>query len=428
MPIEAKPLAETEAPMDIVLLSSGEWPSVGSLLFSQLFETARLLMSRGHRVQWLAAVPTLSRVKRLVLRRDDLEAIRQACGRIGLPFHCTVVPVTLGSPLSLPLRRFWLAHAARTLMVKGGLGRGDAPVVLHARSYDAAELALQLRARLDAAGTRAIASFDMRSWLPPEIPMGGGLAGRLAYGFWKEIEFGLLRDTDARFLPLDVSRRHYAEETGLSITFAPIQGFERTQGWQPDFDARWRGRRIGYAGSLGQWNDPALLEAFFELFGTFTPLLAAHPSPALRRFECRFYAIDDLPGYYDSLVAMVIPGLRTSAGYFETIKLRTNFFSTKAAEALSRGVPLIVSSRLAELAAFVREHDCGVVVDLDEAGRPVCPAELPDVGDEALWRRLTANATRVGARFTRHAVMATYLTEWRDAHARRGPRQSSGRS
>lgn len=405
--------------MEVILISSGEWPSVGSLLFSQLFETARMLKQQGHTVRWFAAIPALSWVKRFVLRKHDLAAIREQCQVAGIPFDFAIVPISLGGPLSLLLRSASLGRAAHKLAAIARNGSG-APLVLHGRSYDAAELALRTRDHPALAARTAIASFDMRSWLPPEIPMGHGLLGRLAYGPWKEIEYRLLRGADARFLPLDDSRRQYEEETGISITFAPIQGFDRPAEWTPDFETRWMGRRIGYAGSLGQWNDASLLTDFFNLFSGFTPLLATHRLPELHAFECCYYAIDELPGYYDTLIAMVIPGLRASGGYFDTIKLRTNFFSTKAAEALSRGVPLIVSARLAELAAFVRRHDCGVVVDLDSVtGLPLRADDMPADDDKARWRELSENAARVGAAFTREAVMATYVAEWRLALTRR---------
>lgn len=404
--------------LDVVLISSGEWPSVGSLLFSQLFETARILKQQGHSVRWFAAIPALSWLKRFLQRKSDLAMVRMQCKAAGIPFDSVVVPISLGAPHSLPIRSAALRFAARKLtrIVSGKRG----PLVLHARSYDATEIAILTRDHASMTKRSTIASFDMRSWLPPEIPMGHGLLGRLAYGPWKEIEYRLLRNSDTRFLPLDRSRAQYEEETGISVAFAPIQGFDRPEGWSPDFEARWSTRRIGYAGSLGQWNDAHLLIDFFKVFKDFTPLLATHRTPELEAFECHFYGIDKLPEYYDALTAMVIPGLRTSHGYFDTIKMRANFFSTKAAEALSRGVPLIVSNQLAELAAFVRKHDCGVVVDLNaETGLPLHTGNIPADDDKARWKELSDNAARVGATFTRESVMAIYLNEWQHALSRR---------
>ncbi|MEJ1936106.1 hypothetical protein WDZ92_38420, partial [Nostoc sp. NIES-2111] len=231
--------------MNIVLLSSGEWPSTGSLLFSQVYETALSLRKEGYSVRWLATIPTVSLLKSLLLRRNDLQNVREACRVAGLPFDYAVIPVSLGSPISLPLRSFWLRRAAHRLIARGSLRNLEGSVVLHGRSYDATELALKLRDHLRVAGVKVIASFDMRSWLPPEIPMNHSVLGRLAYGPWKEIEHRLLKESDTRFLPLEISRRHYSEETGVAITFAPIQGFERPIGWSANFDERWQARRIG---------------------------------------------------------------------------------------------------------------------------------------------------------------------------------------
>jgi hypothetical protein len=155
----------------------------------------------------------------------------------------------------------------------------------------------------------------------------------------------------------------------------------------------------------------------FDLFPEFEPRLACIPVNIFAGMDCKLYKQFELSAYYDSLLALVIPGLPTVNGYFRTLKFRCNFFSTKAAEALSRGVPLVVSSELAELAQFVRIHDCGLVVELQD-GKPHLPQGV-EIHSREMWQRLTTNAARVGATFDRNAVIDVYERAWQAAIDRR---------
>lgn len=403
----------------IMFLTAGEWPAQKGLLVSQVYETARALQAQGHQVSWFASIPLPSYLKRRVLRDKDLKGIEASCRENGIAFAHAIAPVTLGSPYSMPLRRYWHQRLARSALAHlRAQPAASGGTILHARSYYAAEIGVMLRELALADGRRdTIASFDMRSFLGPESPMAHGALGTAVYGFIKAMEYDLVKSSDASFLPVNVGRRQYNEETGLMIHYAPIQGMERELGWAVDFDRRWAARRIGYSGSIGQWHDPDLLRAIFDLFPALTPQLAARRIDAFEGLDCTLYKPSELAGYYDGLLALVIPGLAQIDGYYRTLQMRCNLFSTKAAEALSRGVPLIVSSELQELADFVRTHACGLVVEV-ERGRPALPAGV-DVDDPQLWRQLSEGAAQVGARFTRQAVIDIYTSAWAEAMARR---------
>jgi hypothetical protein len=403
----------------IMFITAGEWPAQKGLLVSQVYETARALQARGYQDSWFASVPLLSYLKRRLLRDKDLAAIEASCRENGISFARSIAPVTLGSPFSMPLRRWWHLRLARQALrhLSAQPGAFDATVV-HGRSYYAAEIGVLLRDLMAAQGTgTTIASFDMRSFLGPEAPMSHGAFGMAIYGFLKSLEYDLIRRSDASFLPVNVGRRQYREETGLEILYAPIQGMEREPGWSVDFDRRWSTKRIGYSGSIGQWHDPNLLKAIFQLFPALSPKLASKKIDALAGYECKLYKPAELADYYDGLLALVIPGLAQIDGYYRTLQMRCNLFSTKAAEALSRGVPLIVSSELQELADFVRTHDCGIVVEVRQ-GRPALPLGLA-VDDREFWHRLSVNAAAVGTRFTRQAVIDIYEKAWLAAVAGR---------
>jgi hypothetical protein len=133
--------------------------------------------------------------------------------------------------------------------------------------------------------------------------------------------------------------------------------------------------------------------------------------PQFTQYDCRVYANNDMPRYYDGLLGLVIPGRHDTGDYFMSFQMRCNLFSTKAAEALSRGVPLVVSSGLFELAKFVRKNRCGFVYDSDSR-QFVFPAK-DSVADKAVWAEMTANAVVAGGKFTRSRVVNDYLACWR---------------
>lgn len=404
-------------PRHIVFITAGEWPAQKGLLTSQVYETALALQAKGYQVSWFASIPLMSYLKRLMLRDKDIKNVSSVCRENDIPFTYVIAPVTLGSPFSMPLRRWWHRRLAKRALcfLDAHSGAADSRIV-HARSYYAAEIGVYMR-DLAASHRTTIVSFDMRSFLGPEAPMGYGMLGTAIYGFLKSMEYELVKAADASFLPVNVGRRQYREETGLDIHYGPIQGLDREPGWSIDFDRRWAVRRIGYSGSVGQWHDPILLREIFAQFPALTPKLASKKIDSFEGLECTHYKPSELPGYYDGLLALVIPGLSKVEGYYRTLQMRCNLFSTKAAEALSRGVPLIVSSELRELAEFVQTHECGIVMDVRQ-GRPFLPPGI-DIDDYTFWQRITHNAARVGADFTRAAVINGYERIWAAALSRR---------
>jgi hypothetical protein len=246
--------------------------------------------------------------------------------------------------------------------------------------------------------------------LPEEFPLTQGWLGKACFGFAKQWEHELLGESDVAFLPLNYARDRMQKESGHAVIFAPIQGFDREASWSVNFDQRWSNRYIGYAGSIGAWHDPALLLEILQGIPNTHPKLAMSPHPLLEGLDCKTYKHHEMAAYYDSLLALVIPGRKDFEKYFVSFQMRCNLFSTKASEALSRGVPLIVSSELTELADFVRLHGCGAIYDPGKH-RIVYP-EGDWLENKNEWYRLTENAKRTGELFTRSSVMQLYLSKW----------------
>jgi hypothetical protein len=391
----------------LVFVTAGEMPSASGLHASQVIEPAAAMVTAGRDVTWLAAVPLLSFLRDVSSGGDRIATARRRCESAGIRFEYVVVALSIAGLLSFLFRTPILGNAARRMRARLERWRGRR-TIFHCRSYYAAQFAWELRQTAPAECWRV--SFDMRSVLPEEFPLTLGPVGKACFGFAKQWEHELLARADVSFLPLEHARLRMRVENDRTVVHAPIQGFDRASGWQIDFPARWHARRIGYAGSIAAWHDPSLLQEMLTLLPGGRPVLAMAPDARMAGFDCRQYPLEEMPAVYSGLVALVIPGRADIEDYFVSFKVRCNFFSTKAAEALSLGVPLIVSSALAELADFVRTHDCGVIYD-PISKRVVHPLQAT-LDDATMWARLTENAQRAGESFVRSKVLALYQGHW----------------
>lgn len=392
--------------LHVVYMTALEMPKLTSLHASQVLAPAALLARRGFRVTWVAVIPF--RVTTNFLEaRSNVRQVRTECARNGIDFVSFYAPLLSVSWLAtFFLRDTFFPSVARKIFSAVKWGN---QTILHSRSYIATELALHLRDLLGR--DRAKVSFDMRSVLPEEVPLASrGKTGVMAFGFLKQWEFELLKKSDVSMLPLHYARERIYNETGVSVQYMPVQGFDREPGWQADFEKRWKHSRLGYAGSIGPWHSPDILLQIFRSLPWANPSLAMKRHPLFAQYDCREYANSAMPEYYDGLLGLVIPGRQSSSDYFMSFQMRCNLFSTKASEALSRGVPLIVSSKLFGLASFVRSNKCGFIYDPD-----LNRFEFPDscsVRDKDTWEELTRNAVVVGKQFERSEIVNDYLDCW----------------
>lgn len=394
----------------VIMVTAGEWPAARGLLVSQVLETAISLKSRGYDVSWVAAIPLLSYIKRVYLRTSDLNEIQKRCEIEGINFSYKIIPVTLGSPYSFWLRAFFHQRVASYIATK--IRNKSGQIVLHARSYYAAEIGILVKNEIDSKKS-IITSFDMRSLLPNEVVMGFGKLGIAFFGFFKVLEYRLLRKSDLVFLPLHNARTLIEMEAGINVRYVPIQGFDDNSNLDAFFNEKWVNKKIGYSGSIGQWHDPQLLLNVFHVLADYKPSLAMSYNPFFEGFEQKLYTQNQLKSYYDSLLALVIPGLKPSTNFYITSQMRINLFSSKASEALSRGVPLIVSAELNELATFVIKNGCGIVFDILDS-KPVFREDIASLTKER-WEELSINAAEAGKMFTRSFALNLYEKAWNEA-------------
>jgi len=392
----------------IVYITALEMPSLSNLHASQVLAPASQLAMSGCRVTWIAVIPYAMRIKDIVCSTRRLHQVSAACAEQGVEFLPFYVPLISNASLSsFYFKDLILRHVAHRIFATVSWSERT---ILHGRSYYATEIACCIRDMQRNESCKV--SFDMRSIFPEEMPItSSSILGKMAFGFMKQWEFELLRNSDIMFLPLHYARNRIYSETGAHARYLPVQGFDRELGWQVDFDKRWEQARLGYAGSIGAWHSPEILLRIFQALPWMTPRLAMKPHPLFAQYDCHVYANNDMPKYYDELLGLVIPGRHDVDDYFMSFQMRCNLFSTKAAEALSRGVPLVVSSGLFELATFVRENRCGFVYDPD-AHEFIFP-DKNAVAEKSVWAEMTANAVAVGEKFTRIRIVDEYLANWR---------------
>lgn len=394
--------------MHIVYITALEMPSLSNLHASQVLAPACQLVMHGFRVTWIAVIPYAMRIKDIVCSTRRLHQVSAACAEQGIKFLPFYVPLISNASLSsFYFRKSILRRVARRIFATVSWSE---QTILHGRSYYSTEIACCICDMQRNESCKV--SFDMRSVFPEEMPItSSSILGKMTFGFMKQWEFELLRNSDIVFLPLHYARNRIYSETGTHVRYLPVQGFDREPGWQVDFDKRWEQARLGYAGSIGAWHSPEILLHIVQALPWMTPRLAMKPHPLFTQYDCRVYSNNDMPIYYDDLLGLAIPGMYDADDYYMTFKVRCNFFSTKAAEALSRGVPLIVSSRLFELATFVRENRCGFVYD--PGTQEFVFPDKDAIAEKSVWAEITANAVAVGEKFTRVRIVNEYLACWR---------------
>lgn len=395
--------------MNIIFITAGEIPSISGLHGSQVLEPARVLASRGHRVQWIAAVPILPYMKNLSRNRLQIREARNKCNKFGIDFVSISCWFSLTGILSFPFRKALLKMASSRMSQLISYTEKDINII-HARSYYAAEIAINLKSD---AGVDIVASFDMRSILPEEIPLNRGFIGKIYFGFAKQWEYELLLKSDVSFLVVNFARRRIKEETGCDVIYAPLRGFDREANWDANFEERWANKIAGFAGSFSAYQDAKILLEMVYAVPEAIPRFATLQKKLLQGISCNTYKIDQMKGYYESLLFLAVPGIAINDDYFASFKMRCNSFSTKAAEALSCGVPLLVSSALKELSDFVIENDCGLVYDVTK--RTIIYPQNPALQEKNFWEALTRNAIRVGKMFEGNNVLSVYENAWRQA-------------
>jgi glycosyltransferase involved in cell wall biosynthesis len=403
--------------MKVTLLTVGEHPGILDLHVSQVLSFGAYLRQIGVNVQWIAFLPVESRLKDLVSGVDRMSKIEGMAADSGVSLHIKAFPISISRIYSYLFPRWLVRQAGRELVkILREQEQSTETHIVHCRSYFATAVALEAKKQLE----NIRVSFDMRSLLPPEIPLRFPHAGKYLYGNLKRWEAELLELSDFSFLPC---HRGIAllELEGISRlpTYMPIIGFEVIQQDTSLLSSILENPIIGYVGSFEVWHSARLLERIFDELAANLPacsfeVLTGSATNFKKTVRVRAVPNHEVKEIVKSMLAVVVPGSENFSDHFSAIKLSANFFSTKAAEALSLGVPLIVNARIRDLAEYVRTRGCGLVFSMKEDKVQFEGISSNQLSNLDLWNNLREAACRCAPEFRRSAVFEHYLKVWHE--------------
>lgn len=403
----------------VVLLSVGSYAKTSDLVYSQMLKLGDFVEGYNEfSVKSFVYLPISSCIKRFRQVLPDLKEIKSNTDH---EVYFGLTPIRWAGAFSFFFRdfltRLTVSHLEKAIFKDLEV---NIPVILHCRNYYSAFVALKLKARQ----TRSIrVVFDTRGLMPFEVPYISRL-GSLLFGPFHRWEHELINASDVVMVQAQKSKDYLELVHGdaPNIKFLPIAGFpkiRRQENLDHRFDLAWNKKQFLYVGSLGHWNDfETLLNSFSLIAEAFDEeieflIAATEPISFSQKdlpFKINFKSVpyDSIHHLYNESLALIIGG-STGDEFFSQANMRINYFSTKAVEALSLGVPLLVNDDLTELAAFVDSNNCGYTFSIKHRHG------IAGIGqDKQVWASISANAAKTGSQFLKESVHSAYLEVWKD--------------
>lgn len=408
----------------IVFLSVGSYAKTSDLVYSQMLKLGDYMEnSKEFSVKSFVYLPIASCIKRY---RKVLPDIKEIKSKTKHEVNFGFTPIRWAGAFSFFFKSFLIRHTVSQLekAIFKDLER-DTQVILQCRNYYSAFVALQLKAR-NRKSIKVV--FDTRGLMPFEVPYISRL-GSLLYGPFHSWEHELIAASDAVLVQAQKSKEYlelvHGEES--NIKFLPIAGFSeihRQENLDCRFEAAWNKKQFLYVGSLGHWNDfETLLNSFSIIASAFDEevefLVAATEPISFSKenlpFKINFTSVpyDSIHQLYNESLALIVGG-STGNEFFSQANMRLNYFSTKAAEALSLGVPLLVNKDLIELAGFVESNNCGYTFSVEDQYKNNTSDSLRYSQDKQAWASISKNAVKIGNHFLKESVHSAYTNVWRD--------------
>lgn len=408
----------------IVLLSVGSYAKTSDLVYSQMLKLGDFAeASNEFFVKSFVYLPISSCIKRFQYVLSDLREIKSNTDH---EVHFGLTPIRWAGAFSFLFRnlltRLTVSHLEKEVFKDLD---ENIPVIFNCRNYYSAYVALQLKAR----NTRPIkVVFDTRGLMPFEVPYISSL-GSLLYGPFHSWEHELIHKSDIVLVQAQKSKEYLELVHGnrSNIKFLPISGFSKTLR-QENFDSRfnkvWNKKQFLYVGSLGHWNDfETLMNSFSLIASAFDEeiefLIAATEPVSFSKkdlpFKINFTSVpyDSIHQLYNESLALIIGG-SSGNNFFSQANMHINYFSTKAVEALSLGLPLLVNDDLTELATFVDSNNCGYTFSVVGKNKNE-KIDLRRVSHERqAWALISENAAKIGDQFQKENVHSAYSNVWKE--------------
>ena len=401
-----------------MFLSVGEYVTPDNLVYSQQIQVANSVVDTGRfdGVDVIIALPRLAVLKRA---RTHKKNIHQVLSMSRVPVHVFQSWVHSGLWLSFMLKKQALEGLASEIVSQLIWSPGDR-VIIHARSYYAAQLALLLKEKCPESDIKVV--FDMRSLWVPEFPLNSSLVGTAMVGFLRRWEHHLITRSDLTLITTLAGLNYLSLEGGyVNLQHIPLMGFAQSKILaERDFEAivrrRWENKKVAYVGAISRWHPLSNVLLVMESLQKRMPIqaiAAVNHAAVIPGISVENHPHNEMVTFYSELLASIVPGMASTDDSFELLQMRINLFSTKAVESLSLGVPIIVTSQLAELSSFVKDHQCGII--LGRGKNSIYETEFPsgfDFNSFDSWLQLSKNALKAGQLFSRENVVKTYLRYW----------------
>jgi len=383
-------------------MTAGEVVEGNRLIESQVIKPSRMFADAKYKVEYIFIEPILKIVKNKILLKGKVGQtkdfqVSDSCNR----FYSLLQSRKMLSYIFI----LFLAKRVASRIYKCMDLEGE--LVLVCRSYIANSVALQLKEF----NPMIKVVFDTRGLLSIELPVTNGKSGVKRYGYFKNWEHYLISGSDAVIVVTRRSLEYLKLETGLKdkIFYVPISGINTEDAFKCKFSERWNLRKTAYIGSMGVWHEINIVKQLFDLLVSnagFNCEIISGSRIEATGYKTVSYSFSQMRKVYESLLAVTVTGNSRKNDYFESAMSSINLFSTKAAEALSLGVPLIVNSSIIELADFVMNNKCGIIFEFSEKDQSIqlINCAVKDLNNRKFWEQMSMNALRAGKIFRQKNV------------------------
>ena len=402
---------------EVVFVSAFEYPVKTSLVYSQLIRQALYFKNRDvfKEVHYLGIVSTVSKIKGILLRKPyNLDYIYQLGLKSKIIFafmFMATFRLGLDKLVFVPKSKI-INYICKKIFINWKELK-EKKVIFICRSYIATHAAIALRERMKHKSEIRIV-FDMRSIFSNELPFFKKSYKRVLslYGYAKTWEDYLISKSDITIITTSRAKEYLElENPQRNIKKINIQGLGKKNilNVEAVFKKRWTNKKIAYVGTVGHWNSTDVLDKVFEKIHELIP--EAHLEVASQNYRGKYpcHVIDhhEIDNYYEGLLAIIVPGM-LPMNYFENSKISYNFFSTKVAEALSRGVPIISNKIILELYELIKEKQCGILFGVGENGKIDIDSSA-GLNNQNYWREITNNAMMLRQEYFAENIFEEYI-------------------